>query len=253
MTKPASRIRAAIRRVEVPLRPASPFLRPPPTIRAHALLERFPAHADELNTFYATANGVLVGMRDFNVGHIYSIEESLEAYAIEFASYTASRAMLLPIRADGVSGDSDCLVLGVENRKRERGLLGPRDRRAPSLSAWQFPCELPRECGVTTWCTNICHRETSTPKQSRPNSIAGLGSALPSDNTLGRSTPHGWQSAIPRSGICSKSPFMRRVAFAEQEVVARSRPNKPLKLTAERVRAMEPGWWSGFPGVGRPW
>ena len=28
---------------------------------------------------------------------------------------------------------------------------------------------------------------------------------------------------------------------------------KPLKLTAERVGAIDSWWWSGFPGVTRPW
>jgi hypothetical protein len=110
MIEADSRIRAAIRRAEDYFDRVA--VSPPATDSALARFsERFPDHSDQLDTFYAVANGVRVGLRDYDVGHIYSIEESLESHAVAFA-HDPSRAMLLPVRGDGC-GNADCVVLGV--------------------------------------------------------------------------------------------------------------------------------------------
>ena len=50
-----------------------------------------------------------------------------------------------------------------------------------------------------------------------------------------------------------KSEAHRSPKQSTAQLAANTPPNKPLKLTAEQVSAIDPRCRSGFPGVGRPW
>jgi hypothetical protein len=103
-----AQIRAAIRRLEAHFEKVE--VPPPASPEALASLrEHAPGLPPQLRAFYALANGIRVGLRDFNSGWLYSAEEALESYRIGFGHHAPPVRHLLPIRGDGC-GSSDCIV-----------------------------------------------------------------------------------------------------------------------------------------------
>mgnify|MGYP002622744374 CR=1 FL=1 len=83
--------------------------RPLPKNEIAALQLKYGAAADALSYFYSQTNGLYIGIRDYDLGRIFSFEESQKLASL--FSHMDSGFYMFPVRGDGC-GDYDCLVVG---------------------------------------------------------------------------------------------------------------------------------------------